>query len=117
MNMDEAIRHGGDLGMAVSLVNTVSSSSSKRFKKAVRDAVHHTVWAWLNSQYELDQFNRNPYEGKTISSATTKYSWNWVEPAVLSLNIAIIASVVGMVYFGIFDGIGLDFVIGKKKEQ
>lgn len=117
MNMDEAIRHGGDLGMAVSLVNTVSSSSSKRFKKAVRDAVHHTVWAWLNSQYELDQFNRNPYEGKTISSATTKYSWNWVEPAVLSLNIAIIASVVGMVYFGILDGIGLDFVIGKKKEQ
>ncbi len=109
MNLDETLRAGGDLGMAVSLKLNITSSSSNRIKYALREAVHHTAYAYLDSKLAKKTFNENGgYKGSTITTANTMNSFNWVTPFMIDLNIAFIGAAVGLVYFGVFDAIGLN---------
>ena len=117
MNLDETLRCGGDLGMSVSLKFAISASSTNRIKYALREAVHHTVFSYLNSKYALSEYNKHPYNGKEITSADTKESFNWVTPLVIDFNIILGVTAVCLVYFGALEGIGLDKVISKKKEE
>ncbi|MFA6829730.1 MAG: glycoside hydrolase family 3 N-terminal domain-containing protein [Bacilli bacterium] len=117
MNMDETLRQSGTLGMSVSLKFSIDSKSTPRIKQALKDAVHYNVYAYLNSQYSLKEYNKNPYEGNTITSVDTKESFNWVDPIIIDINIAIIVLAAGLVYFGALNGLGLNFRLGKKKDE
>lgn len=113
MNLDETLRAGGDLGMSVSLSFQINESSSNRIKYALREAIHHTVYAYLDSKVALREYNKNPYNGKTIKSANTKESFNWVTPVVIDINIILAVMALSFIYFGVLDAIGLN----KDKKQ
>ena len=117
MNMDETLRCGGDLGMSVSLKFNISASSTNRAKMALREAVHHTVYSYLNSKYALQEYNKHPYNGKEITSANTKEAFNWVTPVVVDFNIVLGVTALGLIYFGVFDAIGLDRPLAKKEKE
>jgi beta-glucosidase len=108
MNLDETIRKGGDLGMAVSLKLTYNTNSSSRIKQALKDTAHHTMYAYLNSQYSLSEYKKNPYNGQEVTTSTVTPSFNWVTPAVIDINIAIFTMAACFIYFGVFDAIGLN---------
>ena len=109
MNLDETLRCGGDLGMAVNLKMNITSASSERIKYALREAVHHTAFAYLDSQLAKKTFNDNGgYKGSTITTANTKSSFDWVTPTVIDLNIIFVGAAIGLIYFGVFDAVGLN---------
>lgn len=109
MSLDETLRCGGDLGMAVNLKMSITSSSSERIKYALREAVHHTAFAYLDSRLAKKTLNDNGgYKGNKITTANTKNSFDWVTPAVIDINIVFIGAAIGLVYFGVFDAIGLN---------
>lgn len=111
MNLDETLRAGGDLGMAVGLAFPIDSSN--RIKYRAREAVKHTVYAWLNSKYCYEEYKKNPYQGKEIIIANTSDSFNWVRPMFIDLNIAIGATIVGLLLFGVVD---ITSLIKKEKQ-
>ena len=113
MNLDETLRAGGDLGMAVSLAYGIDGSN--RIKQRAKDAVKHTVYAWLNSKYRAEEYKKNPYKGKEVISANTQASWNWVRPVVIDVNILLGATAFGLLVFGVFDVTSLFFKKKKKK--
>ena len=116
MNMDETLRAGGDLGMAVSLKLPINSSSSNRLLYQVREAVHHVAFAFVDSKLALVKFNENPYGGQVITSANTKNSFDWVTPVIIDINIAFSVFALCSLYFGVLDGIGLNIPLRKKED-
>lgn len=116
MNMDETLRAGGDLGMAVSLKLPINSSSSNRLLYQVREAVHHVAFAFVDSKLALVKFNENPYGGQVITSANTKNSFDWVTPVIIDINIAFSVFTLCSLYFGVLDGIGLNISLRKKED-
>ncbi len=118
MDLDETLRAGGDLGMAV---GTVSDYSTPRAQRVLRNAVKHVVYAYLNAMYSRREYNKNPWKGKTITSSNSRPSFNWVSPLVLDVNIALGFVVFGLVFFGVFDSFGLcawiDQKIASKKKK
>ena len=112
MNLDETLRAGGDLGMAVGLSFNINSTN--RIKQRAKDAVKHTVYAWLNSKYRAEEYKKNPYKGKEVISANTTESFNWVRPLFIDVNIALGATILGLILFGVLD---ITSLLRKEKEN
>ncbi len=112
MNLDETLRAGGDLGMAVGLSFNINSTN--RIKQRAKDAVKHTVYAWLNSKYRAEEYKKNPYKGKEVISANTTESFNWVRPLFIDVNIALGATILGLILFGVLD---ITSLFRKEKEN
>ncbi len=118
MDLDETLRAGGDLGMAV---GTVSDYSTPRAQRVLRNAVKHVTYAYLNAMYSRREYNKNPWKGKTVTSSNSRPSFNWVTPLVIDVNVALGFVAFGLVFFGVFDSFGLcawiDQKVASKKKK
>lgn len=101
MNMDQTLRQGGTLGMATGLKFDYSEKASKRARQALRNAIKNNVYSWLNSQYSLQEYNKNPYNGKTIEAVTLTFQFDWVTPLLIDVNVVLGAAALGFLYFGV----------------
>ena len=109
MNMDEAIRFGGDLGMAVSLRFTYNTS--RRAADCLKNAVKHYIYTYCNSRLAQKEFAENPYKGVAPVSTEIIPGYNWVDPAVLAITIVFCIAAAGFLFFAF----SRFFLSGKKK--
>ena len=82
MSLNHAIRHGGDLGMAVKLSG--SNTTGVRMDHALRDAVHNVLYMWLNAQYTATIANDD-----YVSSGTMGAVWVWWKPLIYDIDILV----------------------------
>lgn len=98
MNMDGALRAGGDLGMMTKLNGPASpykldysASSTVRLQYQLREAVHHVTYAYLHTQYINDQYNKNGDPNERITARATFRSWQWWTPVLWDIDILVVA--------------------------
>ena len=82
MSLNHAIRHGGDLGMAVKLSG--SNTTGVRMDHALRDAVHNVLYMWLNAQYTATVANDD-----YVSSGKMGAVWVWWKPLLYDIDILV----------------------------
>ena len=68
----------------------------------------------LNSKYRAEEYKKNPYKGKEVISANTTESFNWVRPLFIDVNIALGATILGLILFGVLD---ITSLFRKEKEN
>ena len=93
MNLDQALRAGGDLGLGVSLNSSFSvdyNGGSPRIKYQLREAVHHVTYMWLSAQYANSVYNENADVGQQITVASVRESWVWWIPALIDLDLFVL---------------------------
>ena len=106
MNMDEALRAGGDLGMSTTLNAAKSGytldyslNSSARLQYQIREAVHHVTYAYLRVQYLNKVYNETGGENEAIVSTFSIESWQWWRVLLIELDIFIVFGCVLWTYF------------------
>lgn len=110
---DEQLRAGGDIGMAEALGNAGTlagydyseAGTSARLQHRFRDAVKHVLYSWLSTKYRASVYV--PAEGETVTTSFQIQSWQWWQPAIISLNC--------LVYFGCAIWLICLFVPSKKR--
>ena len=105
MNMDEALRVGGDLGMETPLnasksgyTLNYSKSSSNRLQYQLREAAHHVTYSYLRVQYQNDVYNKSNTDSKITSSYSIN-SWAWWRVVLVDLDILISFACLIWLYF------------------
>ena len=105
MNMDEALRVGGDLGMETPLNASKSGytlnygkSSSNRLQYQLREAAHHVTYSYLRVQYQNDVYNKFNTDSKITSSYSIN-SWAWWRVVLVDLDILISFACLIWLYF------------------
>ena len=106
MNMDGALRAGGDLGMMTKLNGPASPykldysySSTTRLQARLREAVKHVTYAYLRVQYINAEYNENGEASERVSSTATFRSWQWWKPVIYDLDILVAAALILWGYF------------------
>lgn len=89
MNMDQAIRAGGNLSMYVSYTSATTSANSDRLDNALRSAVKNSVFMWLNVMYENNEYNKNPDDGKVLVALPSTPSFVWWIPLLVDVDIVV----------------------------
>ncbi len=122
MNMDEALRAGGDLGMSTELNSpqstnygsplNYSATSSNRLQYQMREAVHHVTYMYLHAQYQNKTYNENSAPEDAIISSSAIESWAWWRVVIVDLDIMIGLGAAIWIYFLFRDK---SFFDGKKK--
>ncbi|MCR5491699.1 MAG: glycoside hydrolase family 3 C-terminal domain-containing protein [Bacilli bacterium] len=112
MNLDQTMRYGGGLGMAVSLRFNWREG---RAKIALRDAIKGVIYANLRAKLAKARYDEHPYAGKKSSSAVVTQPFDWVTPAIVALNVVCYLGAASVIYFGILGHPGLKF--GKRKAE
>ena len=98
MNADEAIRAGGDFGMNVSLRFDYHNG---RAAHALKEVAKHYLFMYCNTRLAQKQYAENPYGGYVPTLTEVIPGYNWLDPAIVSLDIVVGALVAGMLYFAI----------------
>ncbi len=98
MNADEAIRAGGDFGMNVVLKFDYRTG---RAAHALKEVVKHYLFMYCNTRLAQKEYAANPYGGYRPTLTEVIPGYNWVDPAIVSLDIIVGALVIGMLYFAI----------------
>lgn len=106
MNMDGALRAGGDLGMMTKLNGPASPykldysySSTPRLQTRLREAVKHVTYAYLRVQYINAEYNEKGEASERVSSTATFRSWQWWKPVIYDLDILFVAALILWGYF------------------
>ena len=111
MDQDQALRSGGNLGLAGGLNMTYNSSSSARIQNRLQESVKQVVYSWLHVQYINSQYNASADVGQQIISKVTPV-FEWWKPMLLDITILDFVACAIWGYF-IIQGIVLD----KKKKR
>ena len=105
MNMDEALRVGGDLGMETPLNASKSGytlnyslTSSNRLQYQLREAAHHVTYTYLRVQYQNDLYNKSN-KNNSITSSYSIESWAWWKVILVDLDILISFACLIWLYF------------------
>lgn len=98
MNADEAIRAGGDFGMNVALRFNYQTG---RAAHALKEVVKHYLFMYCNTKLSQKLYLENPYGGYVPTLTEPIPGYNWVDPAIVSIDILVGALVVGMLYFAV----------------
>ena len=102
MNLDQTIRLGGDIGMAVSL--KFNYQSNRRAAHVLKDAIKHTVFAYVDSLKANADFNANGgYNGKTIDSKDVIPGKDWLTPIVITVEVIIPVAATPLLVFAILN--------------
>jgi beta-glucosidase len=112
MHLDQTLRYGGALGMAVSLAFNWREG---RAAAALRDAIKGVVYANLRAKLAKKFYDQNPYAGKKSSSAIISEPFDWVTPAIIAINVVCYTGAAVIIYFLVLGHPGLKF--GKKKKE
>lgn len=98
MNADEAIRAGGDFGMACSLKFDYHNG---RAAHALKEVAKHYLYMYCNTRLAQKNYAANPYGGYVPTMTEVIPGYNWLDPTIVSLDIVVGALVAGMLYFAI----------------
>ena len=105
MNLDQALRATGDIGMAVPLNHSkcgykldYSKNSSNRLQQQLRETVHHVTYAWLHVQSINKNYNLNASDEDKIQSRSSIQAWEWWKVVLIDLDIFIGAGCVLWAY-------------------
>ena len=111
MHLDETLRYGGSLGMAVALKFNWSEG---RAKMALRDALKNVIFANLRAALSKAEYDKKPYNGKKSSSAVISEPFDWVTPSVIAFNVVFYSGAAAVFYFLVLGHPGIKF---RKKEN
>lgn len=88
--LDQALRAGQDLGMAVSFNRSYefdySESGPKRLQYAMREARHHSIYAWLRVLYINSSYNASADVDSQIIVGKKIDSFNWWKPTLYAVD-------------------------------
>ncbi|MBQ9265706.1 MAG: glycoside hydrolase family 3 C-terminal domain-containing protein [Bacilli bacterium] len=102
MNLDQTIRLGGDIGMAVGL--RFNYQSNRRAAHVLKDAIKHTVFAYVDSLKANADFNANGgYNGKTIDSKDVIPGKDWLTPIVITVEVLVPVAATPLLVFAILN--------------
>ena len=106
MNMDLALRSGGDLGMATPLNSSsspytlnYSETSTNRLQYQMREAAHHITYMYLRTQYLNKVYNETADPNNIIISLPPIESWQWWRVVIVELDIFVTLSIVLWGYY------------------
>ncbi len=90
MVLDQALRAGQDLGMAVSFNQSYgfdySENGPKRLQYAMREAMHHSIYAWLRVLYTNSNYNASADKESQIIVGKKIEPFNWWKPTLYALD-------------------------------
>ncbi len=102
MVLDQALRAGQDLGMAVSFNPgygfDYSETGPKRLQYAMREAMHHSIYAWLRVLYLNSTYNASADQESQIIMTKKIEPFNWWKPTLYALDVLV---GFGVVFWGV----------------
>lgn len=85
MNIDQAVRAGGNRFMSTN-GNWLYSTSSARLQSRIKEGFKDYLYTYLNAFWQ----NKNPVDSEVISMGETRQAYNWLTPLIIDIDLAVL---------------------------
>ena len=97
MNIEQALRAGGNLLLGNKSNLSTSLQDSNRIQNRLKEAVHQSLYMWLNASYANSKYNSRDDIDEVINAKISS-SWVWWIPAVIDLDIVVGSVLISWLY-------------------